>query len=84
MQTSFVYDRHNAINIHVAEVKVSEEPSIEFEHNEQMLGLWKSSQKVMRGFEAYNFNVRPTILVLQKNVFAHVIHEGNRLERPKT
>ena len=67
-----VYDRHIAINIHVAEVKVSEEPSIESEHNEQMLGLWKSSQKVMRVFEAYNFNVRPKILVLQKKTCLHM------------
>ena len=54
------------MNINVSEVKLVDDILLESQHNEQMLGLWKRHKKVMLGFEAYGFQVRPKILVLKK------------------
>ena len=56
------------MNINVSEVKLVDDIPLESQHNEQMLGLWKRHQKVMLGFEAYGFQVRPKILVLKKKM----------------
>ena len=51
------------MNINVSEVKLVDDIPLESQHK---LGLWKRHQKVMLGFEAYGFKVRPKILVLKK------------------
>ena len=76
-----VYDRENAMNINVSEVKLVDDIPLESQHNEQMLGLWKRYQKFMLGFEAYGFQVRPKILVLKKKRITPVLHEGTMFKR---
>ena len=59
-----VYDKVHVINVCVSKVKENIESSIEAQNNEQMLGLWNSSQQVMLGLELRGSSVRPKILAL--------------------
>ena len=60
------YDKITFINVMVSEVKESEDSGIEAQNNEQMLGLWKSSQQAMLGLEVYGHCVRPKVLSLNE------------------
>lgn len=66
---SIVYDRNTSINVVVAEVKESAESAIEAQNNEQMLGLWRPSQRAMLGIEAQGQILRPKILYLNGGRF---------------
>lgn len=64
-----IYDKVNVINVCNSEVKESPEVAIESQHNEQMIGLWKPSQKAMLGFEAQDQTLRPKVLTLDDDGF---------------
>ena len=48
---NILYDSKTFINVVVSEVKEREDTPSEAQNNEQMLGLWKGSQKAMLGLE---------------------------------
>ena len=58
------YDKLSIINVSVTELKENEESPIESQNNEQMIGLWRSSQQVMLGMEVRGKYVKPKILLL--------------------
>ena len=51
------------INVVVAEIKEKANNPIRSQNNEQMLGLWRSKQKVMLGFELRGKTAKPKILI---------------------
>lgn len=50
-----------ADHVSVTEVKESQEAAIVSQHNEQMVGLWRSGQQVMLGIEASGKCMRPKV-----------------------
>lgn len=64
---NIVYDKINTVNVNVSEVKENEDDDKSIsQNNEQMLGLWRPSQKVMLGLELCGTIVRPKVLLLQE------------------
>ncbi len=64
-----VFNHASDINVVVAEIKEKVDNPIRSQNNEQMLGLWRSKQNVMLGFELRGKTAKPKILILEGNEF---------------
>ena len=79
-----LYDSKTFINVVVSEVKEREDTPSEAQNNEQMLGLWKGSQKAMLGLELAGHCVQPKVLSLQEGRLTMYYLKELDLAEPKT